>query len=138
MTTKGRTLPTLTEVIATVAVDENASPLPLAAESLPLDRTPAPPAPLPEASLRRLPLAGADADTAIVDALLLRLQPRLEAWVREQMAEALQEGLESAVRDLVRVEVDRAASDVARRLRDELPTWVRAAVAAARTDGFES
>jgi hypothetical protein len=140
MTTKGRTLPTLTEVIATVPVDQTAAslPLPLAPESLPLDRTPTPPAPLPEASLQRLPLAGADASAELVDAVLRQLQPRLEVWVREQMADVLQESLESAVRDLVRREVDRAASEVARRLRDELPTLARDAVAAVRADGFES
>lgn len=140
MTTPGRILPTLTEVIATAASDEVASakPLPLAPESMPLDREPAPPAPAVGSELPRLALLGPREAAAVVDAVVAQLQPQLEAWVREQVGQAVQLGLESMVRDAVLEHVDRAAADVARRLRSELPTLARAALDAARPDGFES
>lgn len=140
MTTSGRILPTLTEVIATAASDEVASakPLPLAPESMPLDHAPTPPAPAVATGLPRLALLGPQEAAAVVDAVVAQLQPQLEAWVREQLGLALQAGLESTLREAVRVHVDSAAADVARRLRSELPTLARAALDVARPDGFES
>lgn len=130
MTATRGTLPTLTEVIEIAAEDPAATaPLPLAPDSMPLDPTPpiAPPAP---AAVPRLSLLGPEEAARIVDAVMARMQPRLEAWVRTQLADTLREALQPAV--------DAAAAEVARRLRSELPALARAALDEVRPDNFES
>lgn len=139
MTTPRRALPTLTEVIAVAAAEvAPTEPLPLAPESVPLERAPAPPARPAGTGMPRLSLLGPEEAARIVDAVVARLQPQLEAWVREQVGQAVNEGLEAAVREAVRAHVDNAAAAVARRLRSELPSLARAALDAVRPDGFES
>jgi hypothetical protein len=138
VSTPRRALPTLTEVIAVAAAEvAPTEPRPLAPESVPLDRTPQRPAKPPE-GLPRLSVLGPEEAARLVDAVVARLQPQLESWVREQVGQAVQDGLEAAVREAVRAHVDRAAADVARRLRSELPSLARAALDAVRPDGFES
>jgi len=139
MTTPRRALPTLTEVIAVAAAEvAPTEPLPPAPESIPLDRVPVPPSRPPGTGMPRLSVLGPEEAARVVDAVVARLQPRLEDWVREQVAHAVQEGLEAAVREAVRQHVDGAAADVARRLRSELPSLARAALDAVRPDGFKS
>jgi hypothetical protein len=138
MTTTRSTLPTLTEVIQlTPGEAVPTEPLPLAPESVPLDSM-APRAAKPAEGLLRLSMLGPEEAARIVDAVVARLQPQLETWVRDQIGQALRESVEAAVRDAVRTQVDAAAADVARRLRTELPTLARAALDAVRPDGFES
>lgn len=138
MSTPRRALPTLTEVIAVAAEGvAPAEPLPLAPESVPLDRAPQRPATQAE-GLRRLSVLGPEEAARLVDTVVARLQPQLEAWVREQVGHAVQDGLQAAVHEALQAHVDRAAADVARRLRCELPSLARTALDAARPDGFES
>lgn len=140
MTTGHGTLPTLTEVIE-IAPDALAptEPLPLAPESVPLEpaRAAAAPAAYPK-TLPRLGLLGPEEAARIVDAVVERLQPRLEAWVREQFAPVTADALQQVVRDAVQASVDAAAADMARRLRLELPALARSALEDVRADGFES
>lgn len=136
--TTNRALPTLTEVIEVgVEALAPAEPRPLAPDSIPLDAAPAAPSP-PVPDLPRLSLLGPEEATRIVDAVVARLQPRLDAWVREQIGAALQDSVQQALDDAVRQAVDGAAADVARRLRSELPALARAALDEVRPDSFES
>jgi len=138
VSTPRRALPTLTEVIAVAAAEvAPAEPRPLAPESVPLDRAPQPPA-KPSEGLQRLSVLGPEEAARLVDAVVAHLQPQLESWVREQVGQAVQDGLEGAVREAVQAHVDRAAADVARRLRSELPSLARAALDTVRPNGFES
>lgn len=135
--TTNRALPTLTEVIEVgVEALAPAEPRPLAPDSIPLDAAPA--APPPAQDLPRLSLLGPEEAARIVDAVVARLQPRLDAWVREQIGAALQDSVQQALDDAVRRAVDGAAADVARRLRSELPALARAALDEVRSDSFES
>lgn len=132
MTATPRALPTLTEVIE-LEGGEPKVPLPLAAESEPIDT--APPAPPSTTSeVPRLSLLGPEEAARIVDAVVARLQPQLEAWLRERIGDAVRLSLQ----DTVQASVDAAAADVARRLRMELPVLARAALDEVRPDSFES
>jgi hypothetical protein len=134
-----RTLPTLTEVVEVAAAEAaGAEPLPLAPESVPLEPAASPPSSSAAAGLPRLSVIGHEEAARIVDAVVARRQPQHEAWIREQVMQAVQQGAEAAVHEALRSHVDRAASDVARRLRSELPSLARAALDAVRPDGFES
>jgi hypothetical protein len=97
-------LPTLTEVIEIVAVDERGS-LPLAPESVPMESAPRPAPPAP----------GSDAWLAGV---LQRLQPRVDAWLEARGSALLAE----------------ASRTLARELSAELPALARAAVDELRRD----
>jgi len=148
-------VPTLTEVIEVVP-DEPAqsAPMPLAPDSVPLDLA-APPPPAAPAAIPRLSLWGEPDPARLVDDVVARLQPTLEAWVRERLAEGLQQALQDTMRASIeaalaqaahaatqamdaalRAGVEQAGADLARRLRAELPALARAALEATRPDTF--
>lgn len=101
-------LPTLTEVIEVVSRDEHAdtAPLPLPPDSVPLE--------LLEAGLPRpAPTVGPTAPSpAWVEAVLQRLQPRVDAWLETRASQLLGE----------------ASRTLARELSAELPALARSAI----------
>jgi hypothetical protein len=149
-------LPTLTEVIAVVPDEATPSaPVPLAPDSVPLDVAPAV-APAAPAVIPRMHLWGEPDPAKVVDDVVARLQPTLEAWVRDRLHEGLQQALQDTVRQsveaalaravvaavddavasAVRAGVEQAGADLARRLRAELPALARAAFESTRSDPF--
>jgi hypothetical protein len=120
-------LPTLTEVIEITSLDDGSGPttppLPVQVESVALEsdgfdpRMPQVQAPVPP--LNSAPTPGAAPappmayDEELVAQVMVRLQPRLEAWVEAQVRRALTEALP--------VWVESAALTIARDLRSEMP-----------------
>lgn len=139
MTTTHGALPTLTEVIEIASAEAAPTePLPLAPESVPLEPARAVPPQAADQALPRLRVLGAEEAARIVDAVVERLQLRLEAWVQEQLSAVVSTAVQDAVREAVQASVQAAATDMARRLRRELPALARAALDEVRPDGFES
>jgi hypothetical protein len=119
-------LPTLTEVIEITSLDDGSGPttppLPVQVESVALEsdgldpRMPrmAPPVlPLnsePTSPATEAPMAY---DEELVAQVMVRLQPRLEAWVEAQVRRALTDALP--------IWVESAALTIARDLRSEMP-----------------
>jgi len=112
-------LPTLTEVVE-VVVDEAAmsGPLPLAPESIPIESLEVPPvvAPLPRLVSQR----------ALVDAVVQRLQPRLDAWIQVRV--------ELLMNEMLRSQIEEAARTLGRALSAELPALAREALDEVRKD----
>ena len=111
-------VPTLTEVIE-IALDDTraASALPLGPDAMPLeDAMPAPAAPAEAA--------------ASTDAVLAQLQLRLDTWLQQRLAAALEPALRGAI--------EQASASVARELRAELPGLVRDALQAVQPAGHPS
>lgn len=147
-------LPTLTEVIAVVPDEPTPpAPLPLAPDSVPLDVAP-PVAPAAPPVIPRMHLWGEPDPAQVVDDVVARLQPTLEAWVRDRLSEGLQQALQDTVRQsveaalaravaaavdeavasAVKAGVEQAGAELARRLRTELPGLARAAFESSRSD----
>jgi hypothetical protein len=107
MTPSRQSLPTLTEVIEVVPGEERAdiAPLPLPPESVPLELLEAG---LPTAS----PPPVQAPSEAWVQAVLQRLQPRVDTWLETRASQLLSE----------------ASRSLARELADELPALTRAAI----------
>lgn len=154
MTVPHDSLPTLTEVIAVVPDEPTPSaPVPLAPDSVPLDVAP-PVAPAVAPAIPRMHLWGEPDTAQVVDDVVARLQPTLEAWVRDRLSEGLQQALQDTVRRsveaalaraltaavddavdrAVQAGVEQAGTDLARRLRAELPALARAAFESTRSD----
>jgi hypothetical protein len=117
MTAARSDLPTLTEVVELKTPTEGAyaptAPMPIQDESVALepDTTPQRDKPV---RLRTLGEAASVAhDEELVAQVLVRLQPRLEAWVEAQVRHALM--------DLLPVWTESAALQIARDLRAEMP-----------------
>lgn len=110
MTPLRQAVPTLTEVIEVVPGDERAdiAPLPLPPDSVPLELLEAG---LPAAPLRAAPTMAPPSE-AWVQAVLQRLQPRLDAWLETRASQLLGE----------------ASRTLARELAAELPGLTRAAI----------
>jgi DNA polymerase IIIc chi subunit len=110
MTPLRQALPTLTEVIEVVPGDERAdiAPLPLPPDSVPLELLEAG---LPVGCVRSAPKA-AQPPEAWVQAVLQRLQPRLDAWLETRATQLLGE----------------ASRTLARELAADLPGLARAAI----------
>jgi hypothetical protein len=90
-----QSLPTLTEVIEVVPAEERAdiAPLPLPPESVPLE--------LLEAGLPAIaPPASQPPSEAWVQAVLQRLQPRLDAWMETRASQLLGEASRTLAREL--------------------------------------
>jgi len=111
-------LPTLTEVVEVVVDTAMAGPLPLAPESMPMEMLEAPP---PAAALPRLV-----SQRALVDAVVQRLQPRVDAWIQVR-AELL-------MNELLRSQIDEVARALGRALSAELPALAREALDEVRKD----
>jgi hypothetical protein len=111
-------VPTLTEVIE-IALDDAraATALPLGPDALPLE----------DALPATAPPAEAAAGT---DAVLEQLQLRLDAWLQQRLAAALEPALRGAI--------EHASTAVARELRTELPGLVRDALQAVQAAGHPS
>jgi len=112
-------LPTLTEVVEVVVDTTMAGPLPLAPESMPMESLEAPP-PV-AAALPRLV-----SQRALVDAVVQRLQPRVDAWIQVR-AELL-------MNELLRSQIDEVARELGRALSAELPALAREALDEVRKD----
>jgi hypothetical protein len=113
-------LPTLTEVVEVVVHGTTVSgPLPLAPESMPLESLEVPPpvmAPPPRLVSQR----------ALVDAVVQRLQPRLDAWIQVR--------IELAMTEVLRSQIDEVARTLGRALSAELPALAREALDEVRKD----
>lgn len=119
MTPVPGSLPTLTEVIEVTAdAGEGAAPRPLAPESIPLENLAPPPVGAREV----------EDEPALVLAVIDRLQPQLEAMIRERLAAAIAHSLQ--------VEIDAAGRSLAHELRAELPALVREALDEVRRQGI--
>jgi hypothetical protein len=108
-------LPTLTEVVEVTADEATVSrPLPLAPESMPMEsldsQLPAIPPPPRLASQQR----------ALIDAVVHRLQPRLDAWIQVRT--------ELVLNELLRSQVEEVARTLGRALSAELPALAREAL----------
>ena len=111
-------VPTLTEVIE-IALDDAsaATALPLGPDALPLEDA--------------LPAMAQPAEAAAgTDAVLEQLQLRLDAWLQQRLAAALEPALRGAI--------EHASTAVARELRTELPGLVRDALQAVQAAGHPS
>ena len=127
-------LPTLTEVIDIAPLGEGpgpaASPLPVQVESVALEsgspdpwQAPAQPSSWPLKNEPAPAVSSSDGlayDEELVAQVMVRLQPRLEAWVEAQVRRALAEALP--------VWVESAALTIARDLRSEMPELLSVAL----------
>jgi hypothetical protein len=109
-------VPTLTEVIEMTLDDRpGRMQVPMAPESVALeDMEPAP------------SIDGEHQQNALVDAVMARLQPRLESWIEAHLA--------ASFAGVMRGMIDNAASVLARDLRGDLPALLREALEDARHD----
>jgi hypothetical protein len=113
-------LPTLTEVVEVTPDEATVSqPVPLAPESMPLESLDRPPPVSP--TVPRLV-----SQRALIDAVVHRLQPRLDAWIQART--------ELVLNELLRSQVDEVARTLGRALSAELPALAREALDEVRKD----
>jgi hypothetical protein len=113
-------LPTLTEVVEVIPHEATSSlPMPLAPESMPLESRDSPPPVAP-------PLPRLVSQRALIDAVVHRLQPRLDAWIQVRT--------ELLLNELLRSQVDEVARTLGRALSAELPALAREALDEVRKD----
>ena len=113
-------VPTLTEVIDVVAeMPADSAPLPLAPESIALDMQ-------EDATMQAAARPRLMSQDALVNALVERLAPRLDAWLEMHANSLLQTTL--------RAHADEAARALARALSAQLPALAREALDELRRD----